>query len=322
MHVFSVVHRAGVLRSVVIAGMFCCARANAQQSAHVALSENTPLRMNVDEVVVTFNAVDASGSLVKDLKLEEIRIRDNGVAPRRVVAFEQLRDRPLRAGFLLDTSESMRESLPGNKVIAKKFVERLFRHGSDAAFVSSFGYGSKLLQAWSDDPGPLMQGIELAGPTERGEAGTAILNGVFQACSSSFAHVDPTATGNFILLFSDGQDNAGLTSADEAVRACQRSNTEVFAFVSSSPDRRVSTGPRLLRELAVKTGGRVFVADDSEESILADLAEIDLEMRNQYRLVYSPAELKHDGTFHEIELQSPDRVKRVIVRSGYFAPQK
>ena len=45
------------------------------------------------------------------------------------------------------------------------------------------------------------------------------------------------------------------------------------------------------------------------------------EMRNQYRLVYNPAELKHDGAFHEIELQPPDRVSRVAVRSGYFAPR-
>jgi Ca-activated chloride channel homolog len=94
----------------------------------------------------------------------------------------------------------------------------------------------------------------------------------------------------------------------------------VCAFISNSSPQRFSTGPRLLRDLAVKTGGRVFRADDSKESIWADLNEIDWEMRNQYRLVYRPAELKHDGAFHEIELQPPDRVSRVIVRSAYFAP--
>ena len=231
MHVFRAIHRAGVLSPVVIAGIFCCVRANAQQpTGNVARSKNTPLRMNVDEVVITFNAADGGGALVRNLKQEEIRIRDNGVAPRRVVAFEQLRDRPLRAGFLLDTSESMRESLPGNKVIAKRFVELLFRHGTDSAFVSSFGYGSEVLQAWSDDPGPLKQSIQMARPTRNGGAGTAILNAVFQACSSSFAKVDPTASGNFIVLFSDGQDNAGdslrrmkrLELASEATRRCSR----------------------------------------------------------------------------------------------------
>ena len=37
--------------------------------------------------------------------------------------------------------------------------------------------------------------------------GTALYNAVFQACFYSFDNVDPTATGNFILLFSDGEDN-------------------------------------------------------------------------------------------------------------------
>jgi hypothetical protein len=43
-------------------------------------------------------------------------------------------------------------------------------------------------------------------------------------------------------------------------------------------------------------------------------------MRNQYRIAYKPAELKHDGAFHEIELVGPDRVKSITVRSGYYAP--
>ena len=107
---------------------------------------------------------------------------------------------------------------------------------------------------------------------------------------------------------------------EEAARACERTNTAVFAFLSTASPDRDSSGPKALRELAEKTGGRLFHADDSDDSIWTDLQEIESEMRNQYRLVYNPAELKHDGSFHEIELQPPDRVSRVAVRSGYFAP--
>ena len=77
-----------------------------------------------------------------------------------------------------------------------------------------------------------------------------------------------------------------------------------------------------MRDLVAKTGGRVFEADASEEQIWRDLQQIESEMRNQYRLIYNPAELKHDGAFHEIELQPPDRVSRLVVRSGYFAPSR
>jgi hypothetical protein len=47
---------------------------------------------------------------------------------------------------------------------------------------------------------------------------------------------------------------------------------------------------------------------------------VEADLRNQYRLVYRPAELKHDGSFHRIELKAPDRVDSLHVRSGYYAP--
>jgi hypothetical protein len=51
-----------------------------------------------------------------------------------------------------------------------------------------------------------------------------------------------------------------------------------------------------------------------------DLRVIEADLRNQYRLYYNPAELKHDGAFHRIELQTPERVEKVVIRSGYYAP--
>jgi len=278
--------------------------------------------VNVDEVALTFNALGSNGLPISDLKADEIQIRDNGVAPRRIVAFDELMNRPIRVGILLDTSESMRDVLPASKAIANEYAKRLFRQRTDAGFVSSFGYGSEVLRSWIDDPAQVIEGIQMAGGRQNLQAGTALFGALFRACSYSSDKVDPTATGNLILLFSDGDDNAGLTSMEEAARACQSRNTKVFAFLPRLSPDRVSTGPRALRELVAKTGGRVFRAEEAPEIIWAELQEIDSEMRSQYRLVYSPPDFKHDGTFHEIELQPPDRVSRIVVRSGYFAPRQ
>jgi Ca-activated chloride channel homolog len=109
-------------------------------------------------------------------------------------------------------------------------------------------------------------------------------------------------------------------SLEEALGACQRSNTVIYAFRDEPDSSHYFTGPKLLAYLAPKTGGRVFPADDTEDSIWSDPKTIESEMRDQYRLVYSPASLKHDGSFHEIELQPPERVARIEVRSGYYAP--
>lgn len=294
-------------------------RASAQSATDG--SRGYTINLPVDEVVLTFHAADRHGLPVNDINTGEIRVLDNGAAPARLIAFDALLDRPLRAAMLLDTCGSMYPVLERTKLIAQHFAERILRQNSDQALVTQFGYTSIVVRSWSNDPVANVRSIE---GLHQGQAnplpGTALIDAVFRTCFHGFGTADPTATGNVILLFSDGEDISSHTDMDEALRACQRSNTVIYAFRVSS--EAGSTGPKTLAELASKTGGRVFPADDSDEAIWNDLRVIESEMRNQYRLVYHPPQFRHDGAFHSIELQLPDRVSRVEVRSGYFAPQR
>lgn len=280
------------------------------------------LRLAVDEVVVTFHAADALGTTVNDITQSEVRLLDNGAAPKRVVAFDALRDRPLRAVLLLDASESMEGERAGGKALAKRLAEQVLR-ANDQAMVMGFAYASQIVQPWSGDSAVIARSVEgAARPMLNMLPGTALIDSVFRACYYGLGAADPTMTGNVVVVFSDGEDTTSRMTTGEALRACQRSNTAVYAFRFASRVGEESTGPRTLRELADRSGGRVFEADDSAEAIGKDLKVMETEMRNQYRIVYNPAALKHDGSFHSIELQLPDRVKQVEVRSGYFAPAK
>jgi len=279
------------------------------------------LQMSVDEVVLTFHATDSHGLPINDLTLGEFKLFDNGIAPRKIVVFDSLVDRPINAGVLLDTSESMQQTLPESRSIALQYAQRIFRRKSDQAFVMDFGYSSEIAQSLTTDPSLLSQSIRNIRQGKMNPlGGTSLFDTIFRACLYGFGKVNSSAIGNFILLFSDGQDNSSHTSLDEASGACQRSNTAIYAFRVSPDAGQYSVGPKLLADLAAKTGGRVFPADETEDAIWSDLKTIESEMRNQYRLVYNPAKLKHDGSFHAIELQPPDRVDRIEIRSGYYAP--
>jgi VWFA-related protein len=311
------------IRGVAVIALFCCSwQADGQAGSSADQSSGAySLRLPVDEVVVTFHATDEHGLPINDLTLGEIKLYDKGIAPRRIVAFDSLIDRPVRAGILIDTSESMQQALPKSKSVAERYAERLFRQKSDQAFIMDFGYSSEFAQPFTSDPSLLLQSIRNVKEGKMNPlGGTAIFDTIFRACLYGFGEVDPTAAGNFILLFSDGEDNASRTSLEEALGACQRSNTVIYAFRVEPESGHSSTGPMLLADLASKTGGRVFPAEDTEDAIWGDLKTIESEMRNQYRLVYNPASLRRDGSFHEIELQVPDRVDRIEVRSGYYAP--
>ena len=148
--------------------------------------------------------------------------------------------------------------------------------------------------------------------------GTAIFDAVYRACFNEFGHVDFKGSGNLILLFSDGEDNASRASLSEAVTACQHTSTTIYVFRPKLDGS--SSGSRTLRELAEQTGGRVFPADASAQEVDLDLATIEANLRNQYRLIYRPLDLKHDGAFHSVALVPPERVSSVTVRSGYYAP--
>jgi Ca-activated chloride channel family protein len=279
------------------------------------------LRVPVDEVSLSFHAADRHGLAVNDLKLEELKLLDNGRPPLKIELFEPLQDASIRAGILMDTSESMWEFLVGNRVISIEYAQRLLRQQTDQAFVMDFGYLSKVIQPWTGDPAALTAGVRrVSAGRENPLAGTAMFDTIYRACFSEFGKIDRGATGNFILLFSDGEDNASHMSLKEVVDACQRVNTAIYSFRAEPKESLFSGGAATLAELASKTGGRVFHDNGSETEIYDDLRVIQDDLRNQYRLVYKPAGLKHDGSFRRIELKAPERVDRITIRSGYYAP--
>jgi Ca-activated chloride channel family protein len=292
-------------------------RAEGQSAAN---ADSYQLEVSVDEVILSFHAADALGSPVNDLKLSDLDLLDNGKPPRKVLTFDSMPDLPIRAGILMDTSESMTGQVGANRVIAELFAQRVLRQRTDQAFVMEVGYISKLRQDWSNDPALLrsaVRSVRAGGANPLG--GTSIFDNLFKSCFYQFGKIEHAASGNFILLFSDGEDNASHTSLSEAVDACQHADTAIYVF--RSPPTPDSPGPRTLAELASQTGGRVFRVDDTDARIYGDLRMIESDLRSQYRIVYKPAELRRDGSFHEIELVGPDRVKSIHVRSGYYAPK-
>ena len=76
------------------------------------------LKVGVDEVYLTFHAADVHGLPNNDLKLDELRLLDDGKPPLRVLDFRLFNDSPVRAGILVDTSDSMQEVFPVARSIA------------------------------------------------------------------------------------------------------------------------------------------------------------------------------------------------------------
>jgi Ca-activated chloride channel homolog len=292
------------------------------QTQDGAAQTNVPYRLSVsvNEVSLTFHAAGAHGLPIRDLRLDELHILDNGAPPRRIVSFQSLENFPIRAGILMDTSESMEGYRARNRAISVEYAQRLLRQQTDQAFVMNFDSQSSVVQPWTSNGTALTAGVRRFTPDgNRHPSGTAIFDSIYRACLNQFGRLDHGGSANFILLFSDGEDNASHASLQEAVDTCQRTNTAIYVF-RAEPETSLSTGPKALAELASKSGGRVFYDDDSDAVIYSDLQIMEGNLRDQYRLVYQPAELKRDGSFHRVELQAPERVDSITIRAGYYAP--
>jgi Ca-activated chloride channel homolog len=275
----------------------------------------------VDEVILTFHAADMQGVPVRDLKLDELHLLDNSKPPRRVLAFDSLEDAPIRTGILIDTSVSMELQIAGTRALALQYARKLLQKPADQAFVMDFGSSSHLQRDWTSDPAMLAPSVQsVRAATANAVHGTAIFGAVFRACYSQFGHAEHDKSGNFILLFSDGEDNASNVTIDEAINMCQQSNTTIYAINMNAAPVSFSTGPETLKQLAMRTGGRVLSSSTDNAQIESNLQSIELEQRNQYRLVYNPSAFPHDGSFHRIDLSGPARVAKIQVRSGYYAP--
>ncbi|MGA7155856.1 MAG: VWA domain-containing protein [Acidobacteriaceae bacterium] len=278
------------------------------------------LNVAVDEVVLTFHAADARGLPVNDLKLSDLTLLDNGNPPARILDFQLQQNFPIRAGILIDTSGSMSPHLFHDQTIATQYAMHLFRQQTDQAFVTNFDRATHLIQPWTSNTTALATALQTT-PHNDPIGGTALFDALYAACRYQFGAIDHRTSGNFILLFSDGEDNASFLDLETAVDTCQHTNTAIYAFNSNPHDGSFHPGTATLAQLAAQTGGTVFHDDASPADIFIDLRIIEASLRNQYRLVFRPAALVHDGAFHTLTLETPDRVSTLTIRSGYYAPK-
>jgi Ca-activated chloride channel homolog len=289
------------------------------QTAKAPATAADPYTLNVavDAVSLTFHAADFHGTPMDDLKLDDLRILDSGKKPRRIVSFEVHHNLPVRFGILMDTSRSMLEYLHRNQAIANEYVTQLLHKQTDRAFLMRFDSETRVLLDWTGDGDVLTASLHnVASDHASRLGGTALFDSIYKACRDQFGTASPLA-GNFILLFTDGIDNVSHARLDDDIDICQKANTAIYIF-SAEPKSFFSNGQKTLNELAAQTGGVIFF-DQTQQTIWNDLRVIDANLRSQYRLVYKPGNLKRDGSFHRIKLDSPTRGGVIIARSGYYA---
>jgi VWFA-related protein len=143
-----------------------------------------------------------------------------------------------------------------------------------------------------------------------------------------------------LIILSDGVDHGSQETLANAVETAQRADTIIYSILFSDdeaygnhsgfgmgpgghggrggryPQQEHVDGKKILEEISKKTGGRLFKVS-KKETVEKIYAEIEEELRNQYRLGYTPDKGAEPG-YHKIQLTTYNKDLVVQTRDGYY----
>jgi VWFA-related protein len=154
---------------------------------------------------------------------------------------------------------------------------------------------------------------------------------------------------NALIVLSDGVDHGSKETLAEAIETAQRADTVVYSILFADhegsshgfgmggpygghggyggggygghggrpPQPERPDGKKILDQISNATGGRLFEVSKKEtvDKIYADIQE---ELRNQYRIGYTPAKNLEAG-YHKIHLSTNNKDLKVQARDGYYS---
>jgi VWFA-related protein len=289
-----------------------------QPGTPTAQTQEQPIEtfhIQVNEVNLIFTVTDKHGKFITGLQRENFGLLDDGHPPTAVLRFTQQTNLPLRVGIMLDTSSSIRQRFQFEQDSAIEFLLQIL-HRDDRAFVEGFDIETDIAQDFTNNVDLLNQGIRKLRPG----GGTALFDALYKTCKDQMLTLqETTAVRRALILVSDGDDNYSRVQESDAIKMCQRADTIVYTIstnISPSKDK----GDDVLKAISDATGGQAFYPVKLED-VAIGFRNIEEELRSQYHLVYRPANLKMDGSFRTIYLQTNDKRYQVRAQKGYFSPR-
>jgi VWFA-related protein len=275
----------------------------------------TTITKAVDEVNLAFTVTDKRGRFISNLGPNDFRLLDNHQAPQRLTFFQQRSDLPLHLALLIDASASVEYRFKFEVDAAASFLKGILRPGKDQALIIAFNDQVKTLVQPTDKAEELIAALKKIKPS----GDTALHDAVIYASEQLRRLPEKTITRRAMVLISDGVDTVKRSTLGQSEQAVSRAQVMLFSLSTnlSEADANAASGDRVLRELAVSTGGGLMAAHDQRLTLA--FRSVQKALRSQYVLAYNPAGFAPDGSYRQIELNAIKRGLHTNCRRGYYA---
>jgi Ca-activated chloride channel family protein len=263
---------------------------------------------DVASVLLETSVQDQKGRFVKNIDTSAFTVWEDG----ELQSIDLARQEAVGATFalLVDSSGSMARRLDFVQQTATTLSGYL--GPKDRMVIAPFAREIGAITGPTNDRATIAESIRAIRP----EGGTAILDSL-----ASASRILEGAEGRrAIVLITDGYDEDSSTSFDDALTAVKAAGATLYVVGIGGVAGISIKGERLLRRLAIETGGRFFFpARDAQlvevENVLTE------DVQNRYLLAYTPRNQKLDGAWRSITVKTSDPDYVIRTKPGYFAPK-
>ncbi len=263
---------------------------------------------NLEEIEVDFvelytTVLDKSKRPVDTLTQADFRVLEDDVE-QELLRFEQVRDLPIHAAIMLDTSASMEEGLTQAQEAALHFFKQAVTPKDRAAIVT-FNDHPDLAAKFTNDTDSLAAG--LAGL--KAERGTAL----YDSLIFTLYYFNGIRGQRAILMLSDGKDESSRFDFDDALEYARRAGVAIYVIGLKLPRKDYGK----ISKLAEETGGRSFLINSASE-LTSVYDTIQQELRSRYLLAYQSSNTSGREDFRSIEVDlEPSGLEAKTLR-GYY----
>jgi VWFA-related protein len=250
-------------------------------------------QMDVQLVELFTSVVDGRGRPVEGLGRNDFKVYEDGTE-QEVRRFELVKDVPIYAGVLLDTSGSMGDQ-GGAKLEAAirgalSFFEDVLTP-KDRAAVITFADQPNLAVRFTNQQEVLAGG--LAGLKAEGD--TALYDSIVYG----LYYFGGIKGKRAILVLSDGKDQGSKYTYQEALEYARRSGVSIYTIGIDLDDFDTRTK---LQKLSEETGGRTYFVGVSGD-LTKVFEEVEKELRSQYLLAYQSSNPSREEKFRAVEVK-------------------
>lgn len=262
----------------------------------------------VTSVLLETAVYNKAGRYVTGLDRSAFSVRENGVPQ----TLEIVRQEAIPATFalLIDGSQSMSRRISFVRTAAEHLA--LYLRPKDRVLVAPFSYTLGAITGPTADKATMSEAIAAIRPS----GGTAILDSLVQIVQ----HLRGAEGRRSLILITDGYDENSTNSVDEALAALHSAQVTVYAVGIGGVAGISLRGERMLRRIALETGGRAFFPP-REQDVAQVYDVLAADAQNRYLLSYTPSNQNLDGAWRAIEVMTTLGDLVVQTRRGYFAPK-